>query len=95
MIVCVNTYRVKPGLRSELVKEITGKNIPQELRALQGNLYFNFSAAVDDEDVLYLTDAWCDEESFAAHLKNKYTLLWLDLKEKYVAASDVKRYDIA
>lgn len=58
MIVCVNTYRVKPGLRSELVKEITGKNIPQELRALQGNLYFNFSAAVDDEDVLYLTDAW-------------------------------------
>lgn len=58
MIVCVNTYRVKPGLRSELVKEITGKNIPQELRALPGNLYFNFSAAVDDEDVLYLTDAW-------------------------------------
>lgn len=58
MIVCVNTYRVKPGLRSELVKEITGKNISQELRALQGNLYFNFSAAVDDEDVLYLTDAW-------------------------------------
>ena len=95
MIVCVNTYRVKPGLRSELVKEITGKNIPQELRALPGNLYFNFQAAVDDEDVLYLTDAWRDEESFAAHLKNKYTLLWLDLKEKYVAASDVKRYDIA
>lgn len=58
MIVCVNTYRVKPGLRNELVKEITGKNIPQELRALPGNLYFNFSAAVDDEDVLYLTDAW-------------------------------------
>lgn len=58
MIVCVNTYRVKPGLRNELVKEITGKNISQELRALQGNLYFNFSAAVDDEDVLYLTDAW-------------------------------------
>ncbi len=58
MIVCVNTYRVKPGLRSELVKEITGKNIPQELRALPGNLYFNFSTAVDDEDVLYLTDAW-------------------------------------
>lgn len=25
MIVCVNTYRVKPGLRNELVKEITGK----------------------------------------------------------------------
>lgn len=44
---------------------------------------------------MYLTDAWRDEESFAAHLKNKYTLLWLDLKEKYVAASDVKRYDIA
>lgn len=58
MIVCVNTYRVKPGLRNELVKEIIGKNILQELRALQGNLYFNFSAAVDDEDVLYLTDAW-------------------------------------
>lgn len=58
MIVCVNTYRVKPGLRNELVKEITGKNIPQELLALPGNLYFNFSAAVDDEDVLYLTDAW-------------------------------------
>lgn len=46
---------------------ITGKNtmavsdrcpIPEELRALPGNLYFNFSAAVDDEDVLYLTDAW-------------------------------------
>lgn len=50
---------------------------------------------MDDEDVLYLTDAWCDEESFAVHLKNKYTLLWLDLKGKYVAASDVKRYDIA
>ena len=45
MIVCVNTYRVKPGLRNELVKEITGKNIPQKLRALPGNLYFNFSAA--------------------------------------------------
>lgn len=58
MIVCVNTYRVKPGLRNELVKEITGKNIPQKLRTLPGNLYFNFSAAVDDEDVLYLTDAW-------------------------------------
>lgn len=58
MIVCVNTYRVKLGLRNELVKEITGKNISQELRALQGNLYFNFSAAVDDEDVLYITDAW-------------------------------------
>lgn len=42
MIVCVNTYRVKPGLRNELIKEITGKNIPQELHALQGNLYFNF-----------------------------------------------------
>ena len=71
MIVCVNTYRVKPGLRNELVKEITGKNIPQELHALQGNLYFNFSPNIKftkDQEIAvhelieFLAQPWDDKK---------------------------------
>lgn len=94
MIVCVNTYRVKPGMLAALIEELCSSRIQEELRKLPGNVYFNFSAAIEDEDVLYLTDAWQDEASFTAHLTNPYTVLWLNLKEKYVASSDVKRYDV-
>lgn len=94
MVICINTYKVKPGLADTLINDLRRSGIEQALRMMPGNVCFNFSVSIQDSNVIYLTDVWEDEAAFQAHLKRKETAEWASLKKKYVEDSQIKRYDL-
>lgn len=94
MILCINSYEVKPGKLEKLVEELRLSRMEEHLRKADGNRYFCFSVPIGQSDALCLTDAWEDEASFQAHLQNPYIVHWERLKEKYVVSSRVRRYDL-
>ena len=94
MILCVNTYRVKPGQRASLVADLVQEGIADQLQGLPGNVFFVFSLLIQDPEGLCLTDAWEDEAAFQAHLNHPATLRWGKLKATYITDSQVRRYDL-
>ncbi len=94
MIICVNVYQVKEGRMGGLLEELRASGIEEGLRAMKGNVCFNFSIALQDPDRIYLTDIWEDESAFQAHLESPDTAAWLKLKEQYVKDSQITRYDL-
>ena len=94
MILCVNTYRVKPGQRASLVADLVQEGIADQLQGLPGNVFFVFSLPIQDPEGLCLTDAWEDEAAFQAHLNHPATLRWGELKATYITDSQVRRYDL-
>lgn len=98
MILCVNTYRVKPGQRASLVADLVQEGIADQLQGLPGNVFFAFSLPIQDPEGLCLTDAWEDEgedeAAFQAHLNHPATLRWGKLKATYITDSQVRRYDL-
>ena len=93
MTVVIVSYKIKPGMRDQMVKEIQESGIGEMYRLQPGNIVWNFSLPVNYEDTFYLTDVWQDEASVEAHMLCEPTPIWGAIKEKYIIDKVVRRYD--
>lgn len=93
MIIYINTYKVKPNMMDQLVAEIRRTGVEAIYRKQPGNICFNYSVAVNDENTFYLTDAWQDEATFEAHLNCEATPIWHKIKEQFIEDKIITRYD--
>lgn len=94
MVIMICSYKVKPGMVGQLVKEIQETQVEQLYRSQPGNVCFNYSVPVNDENKFYLTDVWETEEALIAHRSCEATPIWNAIKEKYIMESTALRYDI-
>ncbi len=94
MILCVNTYRVKPGQRDALVADLVQEGIADQLQGLPGNVFFVFSLPIQDPEGLCLTDAWEDEAGLPGPLEPPGHPALGNWKATYITDSQVRRYDL-
>lgn len=93
MILYINIYKVKHGMMNQMVTELNASGVEEIFRGIPGNIDFNYSVAIKDEDTFYLTDLWQDEESFNAHMQSDALHVWHTVKDKYIVDKKVTRYD--
>ena len=93
MVIMNCWYKTKPGMVGKMAEEIIAENVQADFRKQPGNVCFNYSVAVGEEDLLYLVDVWESVEAFEAHAKCDVIPRWTALKEKYVIDSGFERYD--
>ena len=53
-------YQAKPGMRERFVEEVTRHGILSETRAEAGCLRYEYFAALDDPDRLFLLEHWAE-----------------------------------
>ena len=94
MILCMNTYRIRPGFMGRLLRDLRKSGIERAIAQLPGCLEFRFSVPIEEENLLYLTDIWQDEDSFEHHLLAAPTQTWAGLKDQYVEKSQLKQYNV-
>ena len=94
MVLYMNRYAVRPGTLDAFVREINESGVEARFRAMPGNIKFDYAIPVKDPDTLYMNDLWADEPSFEAHLHCETVDIWHEIKDRYVIAKDVRRYDI-
>lgn len=94
MILCINAYQIKPGYMGRLLRDLRKSGIEKAIAQLPGCLEFRFSVPIEEENLLYLTDMWQDEDSFEHHLQAAPTQVWAKLKDQYVEESQLKQYNV-
>lgn len=94
MILCMNTYRIKPGHMDRLLRDLRKSGIEKTITQLPGCLEFRFTVPIEGENLLFLADLWQDEASFENHLHAPASLAWAKLKDQYVEESQLKRYNV-
>lgn len=91
-VIVIVKYKVKPGARDDLMREIREANLEGRYRAQPGNIVFNFSAPFTEDDTLYLLDVWEDKPSHDAHVTCDVAPDLAAIKAKYVLETSILRF---
>ena len=86
-------YQAKPGMRERFVEEVTRHGFLSETRAEAGCLRYEYFAALDDPDRLFLLEHWADQAAVERHRGTKHMAQLQELKRFYVAECVIQRFD--
>ena len=92
MIVLNVTYSMKPGAREKFLSEVSGSGLLGKIRAEQGCLRYEYFAAVEDPDKLFLLENWADEAALDAHAGSDNMARLRQLKEIHALDTQILRY---
>ncbi len=88
-------YHVKPGMRQAFYEAIMAKGIAAASRAEEGNEKYDYYFSPDHENELLLLEIWRDAEAVRLHGESAHFKALGALKQKYVAETVIRRYEIA
>lgn len=86
-------YLVKPGLREEFSAQLAAAGIAEYSHAEAGNLQYSYLYPLEQADELVLLEAWQDAEAQQRHTQTASFAKLGELKEQYVVATKIKRYE--
>ena len=66
ILLCVR-YHTKPGLRGEFVKALADERIAEQTHTEPGNLAYEFSVPIGEEDTVCLLERWESAEALIPH----------------------------
>ena len=92
MIVLNVFYRTRPGMREQFVEEVTARGLLASIRGEKGCGGYEYFAALEDPDRLFLLEQWADEAALAAHQASANMAALRAVKDRYVLTTDIRRY---
>ncbi len=78
--------KARPGKRAELLGLLLDAS--KSLDQMEGCELYIIHEAVDDEDTIWITELWRDEEAHAASLRNEQVLAIIGQARPLIAAID-------
>jgi len=85
MIIYHGVYVIKEGMRDEYVSALRESGVMGAFRKQPGNLYYNVSVAIDNENEVVVSDGWKTIEDFDGHRGSKeVATIWQPLYDRYV-----------
>jgi quinol monooxygenase YgiN len=94
MILLLVKYSMKPGSAEAFLSEAKAAGIPEMTRNEEGNIKYEFYYPADKEDTILLLEQWIDFSKVEAHRAMDHVKSLIELKNKYVLATDIQRFDI-
>lgn len=92
MIVLNVFYQARPGMRERFAEEMASSGLLAAIRGEEGCGGYEYFAALEDPDRLFLLEQWADEAALAAHQASANMAALRQLKERYLLTTDVRRY---
>ncbi len=92
ILLCVR-YHTKPGLRGEFVKALIDERIAEQTHTEPGNLAYDFSVPIGEEDAVCLFERWESADALLPHPQQPHFLRLMELKAQYVEDTELLRYD--
>ena len=92
MYIVLCNYRLKPGSREKLLKDVREENLEARLHAQPGNIEYGFLIPPGQEDVLRIVEVWEKKEDFDAHKNCEATAVWRKLNAGLIEGPDNHRY---
>ena len=93
MVIISVRYRTKPCLRDAFVKALADERIAARTRTEPGNLAYEFSVPIDEEDTVCLLERWESADALLPHPQQPHFLRLQELKAQFVAETKLLRYD--
>ena len=93
MIVLNVTYRCRPGMRDEFLRNIVEEGIDTASRADDGNIRYDYFIPADGSDDLLLIEKWRDRDAFTAHGRQPQYARLAKLKEAFVTETLIEIYE--
>ncbi len=88
------TYTMKPEIRpKDFFEALNAARIPESCRHEAGNISYNYFFPADNDTQLFLLEIWENKDVLAAHQRTPHFSLIPSIKEKYVAHTDLQRYE--
>ncbi len=86
------TYKVKPGMRDEFIKNMMRENIIAETQSEEGNLMYRYHCPVDDQDEILLVEAWRHKDDIKSHLKTHHAARLAEIKRDFILETIFRTY---
>lgn len=88
------TYTMKPGIHpKEFLDALNAANIPETCQHEAGNISYNYYFPADNDTQLFLLEIWANSDVLTAHQQTPHFKQIPSIKEKYVAHTDLQRYE--
>ena len=85
-------YQAKPGMRERFTAEVKDSGLLAAIRAEEGCGRYEYFAALEDPDRLFLLEQWEDEAALARHGNSAGMAALGRLKQEYIQNTEVRRY---
>ena len=92
ILLCVR-YHTKPGLRGEFVKALADERIAEQTHTEPGNLAYEFSVPIGEEDAVCLLERWESADALLPHPQQPHFLRLQELKAQYVEETELLRFE--
>ena len=92
MIVLNVFYQARPGMRERFAEEMASSGLLAAIRGEEGCGGYEYFAALEDPDRLFLLEQWADEAALAAHQASGNMAALRAVKDRYVLTTDIRRY---
>jgi len=94
MILLLVKYSMKPGSAEAFLSEVKAAGIPEMTRLEEGNIKYEFYYPAETDDAILLLEQWTDFSKVEAHRTMDHVKTLIELKNKYVLATDIQRVDV-
>jgi len=88
------TYTCKPGMAEAFVRAIKEQGLQQSVRQEDGCIQYDYHLSLEAPDTVLLTECWRDGDALQQHLQQPTLQKIGALKEDYVLAVDVQRFQV-
>jgi len=92
MVILNVTYKCKPGKREEFLGAVKAEGIDAASRNESGNIRYDYFAAADHPDCLFLLEHWQDEDAFKAHTEEPHFKRLGEIKAEFVQETEIGKY---
>lgn len=85
------TYTVKPGTGEKFYQELIDTKVIEQTLENPGCIRYDFYIPMEDENTVYLTEFWENDEALKVHQAQPYRKTHAEIKAKYCLNVEVKQ----
>ena len=87
-------YKGKNGSAKKYAEEMICSGLVEKIRSEEGNLRYEYSLPLNNEDYVILIDSWTSQEALDIHHNLPIMKEILKLREKYDLHMEVEKYEL-
>lgn len=92
MIILDVRYRVKQGLREQFVAAVQEAAVIEQSQREQGNICYEYSYPVEQDNMVHLLEIWEDEAALEAHKQAAHFHHLAPLKAQFIEETQIRRF---
>ena len=86
-------YNIKTGKRTDFLQKVKDYGVITGSCKEVGNIYYEYSLPLDEENSILLIESWTGDEALAKHFETPHFKKLSELKDEYIESTDITKYE--